>query len=185
MVSFRPFGSVRRPSARRQTAAVAIARRGSWCRSGGVARELHFDELKGKFDQIKHRPKRPEPPQLLGDGVHRNHVVQPLDHHDDRVPREHRLDAWVHLLGEQRRAAEQQAAQVDGVTARGQLAVRPTDTIRVCSVKKHSNNGQFFRRPDPSDDRVGDGRPQQSPGRAAGAGLPSSASSVSMDSDEV
>ena len=35
----------------------------------------------------------------------------------------------------------------------------------------------------PSGDRVGDGRPQQSPGWAAGAGVPSSASSVWTGSD--
>ena len=39
-----------------------------------------------------------------------------------------------------------------------------------------------FGRLDPSGDPVGDGRPQQSPGRAAGAGLPSPASSVLTDS---
>jgi hypothetical protein len=40
----------------------------------------------------------------------------------------------------------------------------------------------LFGRLDPSHDRVGDGRPQQSLGWAAGAGLPSSASSTLTDS---
>ena len=38
------FGSVRRPSGRRQTAAVA--RKGGWCRSA-VVRELNLDDFKG------------------------------------------------------------------------------------------------------------------------------------------
>ena len=44
--------------------------------------------------------------------------------------------------------------------------------------REKSHNIVNFSGLNPSGDRVGDGRPQQSPGRAAGAGLPSSASSI-------
>ena len=46
-------------------------------------------------------------------------------------------------------------------------------------------NGQFSAVSSASSDRVGDGRPQQSPGWAAGAGLPSSASSIFTVSDAI
>ena len=51
---------------------------------------------------------------------------------------------------------------------------------------KYGSKWSLFGRLDPSGDRGGDDRPQQSPGWAAGAGLPSSsASSVWTDSDEI
>ena len=52
-------------------------------------------------------------------------------------------------------------------------------------LRKPTQRVSVFGRSDPPGDRVGDGRPQQSPGWAAGAGLPSSASSIFTDSDEI
>jgi hypothetical protein len=51
-------------------------------------------------------------------------------------------------------------------------------SVMVFFGPKIGSKWSIFGRLDPPGDRVGDGRPQQSPGRAAGAGLPSSASSI-------
>ena len=55
MVSFRPFGSVRRPSGRRQTAAVA--RMGGWC-SSAVVHELNLDRFGQSLFRIGTRTER-------------------------------------------------------------------------------------------------------------------------------